>query len=109
MRTLNSTGCGWRILSKDVRTSSKAMIRIAAETKRPDRYSILPCPKGWWGSGFCPAIWNPTKVIREEPASDRLLKASAVMAMEPLSRPARNFPANNKMFSPIPTLPQRTP
>jgi len=25
------------------------------EITRPERYSIRPWPKGWWGSGFCPA------------------------------------------------------
>ena len=62
--------------------SSMAMIRMATDTNSPDKYSIRPWPKGWWGSGFCPAIWKPTKVMREEPASDKLLKASAVMAKE---------------------------
>ena len=44
------------------------------------------------------------KVMNEEPASDRLLKASAVMAMEPLKTPARYFPIKSSTFRPIPTM-----
>ena len=89
--------------------SSMAMIRMATDTNSPDKYSIRPWPKGWWGSGFCPAIWKPTKVMREEPASDKLLKASAVMAMELLRKPARNFPAKSSIFKAIPMPPQSMP
>ena len=104
---LVSSGC--RILSKEEVTSSKPMRMISRETNRPVRYSILPCPKGCPGSGFCPAILKPTSVIREEPASERLLKASAVMAMELLRSPAKNFPRKSTAFRPIPTAPQSTP
>ena len=72
-------------------------------------YSILPCPKGCSGSGFCPEIRNPMSVIMEEPASERLLKASAVMAMELLRIPAIHFPRKRSRFRPIPTAPQSVP
>ena len=44
-------------------------------------------------------------MMSDEPASDRLLNASAVMAIEPLSSPARNFPAHSSRFNAIPTSP----
>lgn len=77
-------------------TNSTAITNMARETSAPEMYSIRPCPKGWAESGFCPAILKPTSVITEEAPSDKLLKASAVIAMEPLKKPARNFPANRK-------------
>ena len=79
------------------------------DTSRPDTYSMRPWPKGWLGSGFWPAILNPIRVMMEEPASERLLKASAVMAMELLTVPARNFPAKRQRFRKIPTAPHRIP
>ena len=103
------TSSGWRTLPIDSFPSSTPISRISAETARPEIYSIRPWPKGWWMSGFCPARWKPSSVTREEPASERLLKASAVMAMEPESCPARNFPAKSSRFSAMPTAPQRTP
>ena len=40
-------------------------------------YSILPCPKGCSLSAGLLAIFTPTSPTMEEPASDRLLNASA--------------------------------
>ena len=85
------------------------MISIATETRKPEIYSILPCPKGCSESGLCPEIRNPIKVIIEDPASDRLLNASAVMAIDPLKKPAIHFPRKRRIFKPIPTAPQRVP
>ena len=47
--------------------------------------------------------------IMDEPASERLLKASAVTATEPLIIPANNFPKNSSIFRNIPVAPHRTP
>ena len=55
---------------------------ICYDLRFPEIYSIRPCPKGWSESGFCPAILKPASVMMEDAASDRLLNASAVMAME---------------------------
>ena len=71
------------------------------DTIRPDMYSNLPCPKGCFVSGFIPANLNPMRVMSDEPASERLLKASAVIAMEPASVPARSLPANRRIFRKI--------
>lgn len=79
------------------------------ETASPERYSARPWPKGWSGSGILAAMRKPSSVTTEEPASDRLLNASAVMAMEPERVPAKNFPAKSSRFRPIPTAPQRMP
>ena len=72
------------------------------DTATPDKYSILPWPKGWPGSGFFEARRNPSSVITDEPASDRLLNASAVTAMEPAMEPAMYLPAKSRIFRKIP-------
>ena len=105
----NATSSGWRILSKEDLASSTPISRINPATTRPDMYSIRPCPKGWSVSGFRPASRKPSSVTAEEPASDRLLKASAVTAMEPESCPAKSFPANSRIFRTMPTTPHSVP
>ena len=104
-----SISSGERILSMDSNPSCTPTTMIISDTARPDRYSMRPCPKGWSGSGFFDAMRKPSSVMTEEPASDRLLKASAVMAMEPDSRPARYLPRKSSTFSPIPTSEQSMP
>lgn len=47
----------------------------------PEMYSMRACPYGCSGSAGLPAILKPSRVITEEPASERLLTASAVMEM----------------------------
>ena len=79
------------------------------ETPKPDTYSILPCPNGWSASAFMPENLNPTREINDDPASDRLLNASAVMAIDPLITPARYLPANRQTLSAIPTMLQSIP
>ena len=79
------------------------------DTTRPETYSIRPWPKGWSRSGRWAASLNPSRVTTEAPASERLLKASAVMAMEPLMRPARHLPAKSSRFSAMPAQPHSTP
>ena len=106
---LESTGSGCRIFCREDLASSTPMSRMSMDTARPDRYSMRPWPKGCSESGFWPAIWKPSSVTKEEPASERLLKASAVMAMEPASVPAKNLPMNSRTLKPMPTAPQRIP
>lgn len=97
-----STGSGDIILSMDSKPSCTPTTTMMSDTATPERYSIRPWPKGWPGSGFFAAMRKPSSVMTEEPASDRLLNASAVIAMEPDSRPARYFPRNSRMFRPMP-------
>ncbi len=106
---LNSTRAGCRILFRDSLASSTPISKISMDTARPERYSARPWPKGWPGSGALAAMRKPSSVTTEEPASERLLKASAVMATEPERVPAKNLPKNSSRFSPIPTAPQRIP
>ena len=103
------TGSGWRIFSAEDLASSTPMRRISTDTASPERYSSRPCPKGWWTSGFCPPSWKPSSVTKELPASERLLKASAVMAMEPERSPAKNFPAKSSALRRMPTVPHSVP
>lgn len=73
---LQAMGSGVRILSIEERINSKPMISTATDTRSPEIYSIRPWPKGCSVSGFWPESLKPTRVMREEPASERLLKAS---------------------------------
>ena len=100
---------GWRIFSTELLASSTPTSKMAPATMRPEMYSMRPWPKGWSSSAFLAAIWKPTRVTTEEPASERLLKASAVMAMDPVSRPARNFPRERSRLRKIPTPPVSRP
>ncbi len=104
-----STASGRRIFPMEVLPSSSPTRRIIRLTSSPARYSARPWPKGCPSSAFCPASLKPTRVTTDEPASDRLLKASAVMAMEPVTTPAKNLPADSSRLSTIPTAPDRTP
>ena len=106
---LNAMASGKRIFSTEPFSSSKPMSKISMATTRPERYSIRPWPKGWSGSGFCPASLKPRMVTRLESASDRVLKASAVMAIEPLMVPAKNLPTNSSTLRAMPTPPHSTP
>ena len=85
------------------------MRMMTMETPNPETYSMRPCPKGWSASAFIPENLNPTREIKDDPASDRLLNASAVIAMDPLITPARYFPANRNTLSAMPTIPQSMP
>ena len=96
-------------MSTEDLASSAPITRIRPATTRPEIYSIRPWPKGCSGSGFCPPRRKPSSVMTEEPASDRLLNASAVMAMEPESAPAKNLPAKSRTFKKIPTAPHKMP
>ncbi len=53
--------------------------------------------------------FEPHQEINDDPASDRLLNASAVMAIDPLITPARYWPANRQTLSAIPTMLQSIP
>ena len=89
--------------------SSTPMSTITMDTTRPETYSSRPCPKGWPRSGAWAESLKPSRVTTEEPASERLLAASAVMAMDPVARPASSFPPNSSTFKAIPTQPHSTP
>lgn len=104
-----STAAGAMIFCTDslARLSPTAM--MTTETATPLIYSIRPCPKGCSGSGFLPASRKPASVMMEEAASEILLKASAVMATECESTPAKYLPANSNRLSAMPTPPQRVP
>ena len=52
---------------------------------------------------------KPTRVIIEEAASERLLTASAVMEIAPVTIPVVSFAINKIMLQIIPTIPAKTP
>lgn len=107
--TENETGSGWRIFSIELLPSSRPTSRMTSETSSPVRYSSRPWPKGWPSSAFWPASLKPTSVTTDEPASDKLLNASAVMEIEAESTPAQSLPAESSRLSRMPTTPDRTP
>ena len=74
-----------------------------------DRYSILPCPKGWSLSAGFSAIFTPTKLMIDDPASDRLLNASAVTETLWSTRPTINFTIKRNTLQKIPTMLASTP
>lgn len=81
------------ILPKESLNSSKPMMSMIAATASVATYSILACPYGCSSSALCAAILKPAIVMIDEPASDRLLNASAVIEIAPLSIPAKSLPA----------------
>ena len=72
-------------------------------------YSILPCPYGWSLSASLYAILKPISDTSDEPASERLLNASAVIEIAPEMVPAMNFPVKRHIFKNMPTIPVRVP
>ena len=60
-------------------------------------------------SGFWPAILNPMIDTRDDPASERLLNASAVIAIEPLITPTKYLKENSKIFKNMPNTPHTIP
>ena len=108
-RREKATSSGWRIFPTALLNSSTPTSMMATDTASPARYSIRPWPNGWSSSAFCPARRKPTRVTREEAASDRLLKASAVTDTEPVMTPAINFPRESNRFSRMPTIPDMVP
>ena len=106
---LASTASGCRIFSMEDFPSSKPRIKIRKAMIRPATYSERPCPKGWSLSAGLEAILNPSRVIMELPASDRLLKASATMETLALSNPTIPLPAKSNRLTRIPTIPLAIP
>ena len=109
IKVLLSTVSGCNILKMELFNNSNPISNIASEIKSPAIYSNLPCPNGCSKSGFFPENRNPIKEIKEEKASDKLLKASAVIATEPLSTPAMYLNKNKRIFKQIPTIQHNVP
>ena len=82
---------------------------IAKETTKPVIYSTLPCPKGCSLSAGVLESLKPISVTIDDPASERLLNASATIEIDAVNTPAANLPANKKRFKTIPTAPLKTP
>ena len=106
---LKDTASGARIFSTDERARSKPISTMTMATISPATYSARPWPKGCSTSWRLPETLKPISVITDEPASDRLLNASARMAMEPVIVPASHLAANSTMFSATPSTPHSVP
>ena len=78
-------------------------------TIKADIYSILPCPNGCSASAGLSAILKPIIVTIEEAASDKLLNASAIIAILEATTPTVSLIANKIKLIIIPTTPPSTP
>ena len=108
IRIINGTGSnvissGCIIFEIELLKKVKPTSITRNETIRAAIYSILPWPKGCSASAGFPAIFTPTKLIIEEAASDKLLKASAVTARELKIRPMASFTEKSRTLQKIPT------
>ena len=74
-----------------------------------DTYSILAWPNGCSLSAGFAAILKLTKDIIDDPASERLLSASAIIAIENESIPATSLIAASIRLVIIPTMLENTP
>ena len=107
--TLKLSWSGFVILSMEsVRRLNPTNI-IMKETANEEIYSKRPCPKGWSLSGRLLLIFAPSILTSDEPVSERLLKASDVIAMLPIREPMKSFSPNRKRLQIIPRIPPRTP
>ena len=104
-----ATSSGWKILPTLSRRSSTPSSSTMKATASEAMYSMRAWPKGWSASAGLPASLKPMSVMMEDPASERLLTASAVMATDPETDPARNFPAKSSALSAMPTMPDSLP
>ena len=105
----NAASSGWMILSMLVLISSKPSSRMMKATTSDAMYSMRAWPKGWSSSAGLPASLNDSSEITDEPASERLLTASAAMDTEPDTVPTMNFPANSSALSTMPVRPVSCP
>ena len=105
----NIMSSGDMILPNDDFKSSKPTSKITIETHIALKYSILPCPNGWSLSAGLPESLKPKWVITDEPASERLLNASAIIPIEDVNIPAKSFITKRHTFKNMPTNPPNIP
>ena len=106
---LNSRGCGLNIFSTELLNSSTPITIMSIDTIKPDIYSILPCPYGCSESAGLDASLKPASVTIDEPASDKLLIASAIIDNDDVRNPAVSFVRNSTILHIIPTIPANIP
>ena len=99
---------GRRIFLTDSTRDVIPAYRTSVEMSMEVRYSTRPCPKGCFLSGSFPASLVPTIVIRDEAASERLLTASSVTAMERDRIPITALNVERNRFARIPITLVRT-
>jgi hypothetical protein len=107
----NSLSVGLTIFSTPVFKSSKPITITITATVSAERYSYRPWPYGCSLSGGFSESLKPKRLTTLEDASNRLLKASAIIATAtpPPTIPATNFAANSIIFATIPTIPESLP
>ena len=82
---------------------SKPTRRIRNEITIDAMYSILACPNGWSRSAGFADILKLTNVMIDEPASERLFNASAIIAADALIIPIKSLIKARNIFVHIPT------
>ena len=78
-------------------------------TTSPATYSVLPCPNGCSASGGAPEIRKPMAVISPVPASERLLTASAAIAILPAYTASVILTTASTALHTIPVIPLMIP
>ena len=106
---LKLTSSGLNILITEDLPSSTPIKRIMNDTIKADIYSSLPWPKGCSLSTGLLASLAPAIVTTFEPASDKLLNASAVIDTEPDTVPIMNLTMHRKALQIIPHQPLIVP
>ena len=102
-------GCGERMRSIEPLRKSSPTAMMNTATTSPATYSSRPCPKGCSSSAGLAASLKPSSATTEEPASERLLTASAMMAILPEINPTVNFAAKSPTLQTMPTVPASSP
>ena len=106
---LNCTAVGCSTLTTDSFSREKPMPSTVTLTTSPARYSYRAWPKGCSASGALDASLNPTRLTILDDASDKLFRASAMMAMEPNSVPTASLPRQSRTLHTMPTMLARLP
>ena len=106
---LRAASSGCNIFWMELCISSTPKSRIRNATIMEAMYSMRAWPKGCLRSAGLFAILKLTNEITEDPASDRLLTASATLDTLPVREPTANLPAKSRAFRQMPTAPATLP
>ena len=107
--TSGVTGTGEISFFTELLTSSAPTRSTKKEIIMEAMYSMRACPYGCPRSAGLAEMRKETREITEEPASERLLTASARTESEPQSTPTVNFAANSRRFIRMPTTAESVP
>ena len=105
----NFNSSGFCILRMESLKNVNPTCSTRKDTTSAAIYSILPWPKGCSSSAGLLAILTPTSPTMEEPASDRLLNASAMTETLCRKNPTAPLTTNKRTLQKMPTTLANTP